>query len=122
MVDTCKNTFRINVTNLIVNLLMTISIAFGILELKDTFSFIDMVAILYAILYEIMMIVAIYAGIRQLNLPEFMEFLENGYVQLLGFILVNLLLIDTSFVGLIIGSVIIAYSLGVTLYLHFRNE
>ncbi len=122
MVDTCKNTFRINVTNLIVNLLMTISIAFGILELKDTFSFIDMVAILYAILYEIMMIVAIYAGIRELNLPEFMEFLENGYVQLLGFILVNLLLIDTSFVGLIIGSVIIAYSLGVTLYLYFRNE
>ena len=122
MVDTCKNTFRINVTNLIVNILMTISIAFGILELKDTFSFIDMVAILYAILYEIMMIVAIYAGIRELNLPEFMEFLENGYVQLLGFILVNLLLIDTSFVGLIIGSVIIAYSLGVTLYLYFRNE
>lgn len=122
MVDTCKNTFRINVTNLIVNLLMTISISFGILELKDTFSFIDMVAILYAILYEIMMIVAIYAGIRELNLPEFMEFLENGYVQLLGFILINLLLIDTSFVGLIIGSVIIAYSLGVTLYLYFRNE
>tara|TARA_B100000886_G_scaffold135768_1_gene91609 strand:+ start:3432 stop:3800 length:369 start_codon:yes stop_codon:yes gene_type:complete len=122
MVDTCKNTFRINVTNLIVNLLMTISIAFGILELKDTFSFIDMVAIIYAILYEIMIIVAIYAGIRQLNLPEFMEFLENGYVQLLGFILINLLLIDTSFIGLIIGSVVIAYSLGVSLYLFFRNE
>ena len=122
MVDTCKNTFRLNITNLIVNLLMTISIAFGILELKDTFSFIDMVAIIYAILYEIMMIVAIYAGIRQLNLPEFMEFLENGYVQLLGFILINLLLIDTSFIGLIIGSVVIAYSLGVSLYLFFRNE
>ena len=122
MVDTCKNTFRINVTNLIVNLLMTISISFGILELKDTFSFIDMVAILYAILYEIMMIVAIYAGIRELNLPEFMEFLENGYVQLLGFILINLLLIDTSFIGLIIGSIIIVYSLGVTVYLYFRNE
>ena len=122
MVDTYKNTFRINITNLIVNLLMTISIAFGILELKDTFSFIDMVAIIYAILYEIMMIVAIYAGIRQLNLPEFMEFLENGYVQLLGFIFINLLLIDTSFIGLIIGSVVIAYSLGVSLYLFFRNE
>ena len=122
MIDTYKNTFRINITNLIVNLLMTISIAFGILELKDTFSFIDMVAIIYAILYEIMMIVAIYAGIRQLNLPEFMEFLENGYVQLLGFILINLLLIDTSFIGLIIGGIIIAYSLGVTLYLYFRNE
>lgn len=122
MVDTCKNTFRLNITNLIVNLLMTISIAFGILELNDTFSFIDMVAIIYAILYEIIMIVAIYAGIRQLNLPEFMEFLENGYVQLLGFILINLLLIDTSFIGLIIGSVVIAYSFGVSLYLFFRNE
>ena len=122
MVDTCKNTFRLNITNLIINLLMTISIAFGILELKETFSFIDMIAIIYAILYEIMMIVAIYAGIRELNLPEFMEFLENGYVQLLGFILINLLLMDTSFVGLVIGSIIIAYSLGVTLYLYFRNE
>ena len=119
---TYKNTLRVNIINLILNLLITISIAFGILELKETFLYIDLVAIIYGIIFEVMMFVTLYASMRQLNVPEFMEFLENGYVQLLGFILINLLLIDTSFIGLIIGSVVIAYSLGVSLYLFFRNE
>ena len=46
-----------------------------------------------------------------------MEFLENGYVQLLGFVLINLLLMDTSLVGLVIGSVIIAYGICLLIYL-----
>ena len=119
---TFKNTFRINILNLIVNLLMTISIVFGIFELKETFSFIELVAIVYAILYEVMMLVITYAGIRELNPPEFMEFLENGYVQILGFILVNLLLMDICLVALIVGSIIIAYSIGLFIYIRYQTE
>ena len=114
---TFKNTFRINSINLIVNLLMVTSVVFGVFELKDTFSFIDLIAVIYSILFQIMMFVVIYASFRELNCPEFMEFLENGYVQILGFITINLLLMDTSFVGLVIGSIIIAYSLGLLLYI-----
>ena len=114
---TFKNTFRINSINLIVNLLMVISVVFGVFELKDTFSFIDLIAVIYSILFQIMMFVVIYASFRELNCPEFMEFLENGYAQILGFITINLLLMDTSFVGLIIGSIIIAYSLGLLIYI-----
>ncbi len=114
---TYKNTFRVNIINLILNLLITISIAFGILELKETFLYIDLVAIIYGIIFEVMMFVTLYASMRQLNVPEFMEFLENGYVQLLGFVLINLLLMDTSLVGLVIGSVIVAYSICLFIYL-----
>ena len=116
MAFTFKNTNKINIINLLLNLSMILSIVFGILDLKETFSFIKMVAIAYAILYEILMFITIYAGFRELNLPESMECLENGYVQQLGFILINLLLIDTSMVGLIVGSVIIASSTGISIY------
>mgnify|MGYP001395480065 CR=1 FL=1 len=119
---TFKNTFRINSINLIVNLLMVISVIFGVFELKNTFSFIDLIAIIYSILFQIMMFVVIYASFRELNCPEFMEFLENGYVQILGFIIINLLLMDTSFVGLVIGSIIIAYSLGLLIYIQRINK
>ena len=119
---TFKNTFRINSINLIVNLLMVISVIFGVFELKNTFSFIDLIAIIYSILFQIMMFVVIYASFRELNCPEFMEFLENGYVQILGFIIINLLLMDTSFVGLVIGSIIIAYSLGLLIYIQSIKE
>tara|TARA_Y100000992_G_C21038212_1_gene383694 strand:- start:70 stop:468 length:399 start_codon:yes stop_codon:yes gene_type:complete len=117
-----KNTFRINLINLIINLLMIISVIFGVFELKNTFSFIDLIAIIYSILFQIMMFVVIYASFRELNCPEFMEFLENGYVQILGFIIINLLLMDTSFVGLVIGSIIIAYSLGLLIYIQRINK
>jgi len=116
MAITFKNTNKINIINLLLNLSMILSIVFGIFELKETFSFIKMVAIAYAILYEILMFITIYAGFRELNLPESMECLENGYVQQLGFILINSLLIDTSMVGLIVGSVIIASSTGISIY------
>ena len=100
---------------------MTLSIVFGIFELKETFSFIKMVAITYAMLYEIMMFIIIYANIRERNPPEFMENMENGYIQVLGFILVNLLLMDTSLVGLIVGSIIIATSTGVSIYVVYKG-
>ena len=100
---------------------MILSIVFGIFELKESFSFIKMVAIAYAILYEILMFITIYAGFREMNIPEFMECLENGYVQLLGLVLINLLLMDTSLVGLIVGSVIIASSMGITIYVVYRG-
>jgi hypothetical protein len=116
MALTFKTPNKINIINLLLNLSMILSIVFGILDLKETFSFIKMVAIAYAILYEILMFITIYAGFRDMNIPEFMDCLENGYVQQLGFILINLLLIDTSMVGLIVGSVIIASSTGVTIY------
>ena len=98
-----------------------LSIVFGIFELKETFSFIKIVAIAYAILYEILMFITIYAGFRDLNIPEFMECFENGYVQLLGFVLINLLLMDTSMVGLIVGSVIIASSTGISIYAAYKG-
>ena len=119
---TFKNTFRINSINLTVNLLMIISVVFGVFELKDTFSYIDLIAVIYSILFQVMMFVVIYASFRELNCPEFMEFLENGYVQILGFIIINLLLMDTSFVGLVIGSIIIAYSLGLLLYIQMIKK
>ena len=121
MTLTFKNTNKINIINLLLNLSMILSIVFGIFELKETFSFIKMVAITYAILYEIIMFITIYAGFRELNLPEFMECLENGYVQLLGFVLINLLLMDTSMVGLIVGSVIIAASIGISIYAAYKE-
>jgi len=121
MALTFKNTNKINIINLLLNLSMILSIVFGIFELKETFSFIKMVAITYAILYEIIMFITIYAGFRELNLPEFMECLENGYVQLLGFVLINLLLMDTSMVGLIVGSVIIAASIGISIYAAYKE-
>ena len=112
-----KNSFRLNLANLILILTMTFSAVFGILELKHTFSYIYMVSIIYGILFQIMMLVILYAGFRELNPPEFLEFLENGYVQLLCFILVNLLLMDTSLVGLIIGSIIVTYSTITLIYI-----
>jgi len=121
MALTFKNTFKINIINLLLNLSMILSIVFGIFELKESFSFIKMVAIAYAILYEILMFITIYAGFREMNIPEFMECLENGYVQLLGLVLINLLLMDTSLVGLIVGSVIIASSMGITIYVVYRG-
>ena len=121
MALTFKNTFKINMINLLLNLAMTLSIVFGIFELKDTFSFIKMVVITYAILYEIMMFIIIYASIRDRNPPEFMENMENGYIQLLGFILINLLLMDTSLIGLIVGSIIIATSIGVSIYVNYKG-
>ena len=121
MAITFKNTNKINIINLLLNLSMILSIVFGILDLKETFSFIKMVAIAYAILYEILMFITIYAGFRELNLPESMECLENGYVQQLGFVLINLLLIDTSMVGLIVGSVIITSSTGITIYAAYKG-
>ena len=121
MAFTFKNTNKINIINLLLNLSMILSIVFGIFELKETFSFIKMVVIVYAILYEILMFITIYAGFRELNLPECMECLENGYVQQLGFVLINLLLIDTSMVGLIVGSVIITSSTGITIYAAYKG-
>lgn len=111
-----KNTFRVNLINLLLNLLMLVSIVFAIFEIKENFSFIEMVSVTYGILYEMMMLVTIYAGIRERNLPEWMEFMENGYVQLLGFILINLLLMDITMVGLIIGSITIVYCFGFVIY------
>ena len=116
MVFTFKNTLKINLINLILNLSMTFSIVFGILELEESFSYTEMVAITYAILYEIIMFIVIYAGIRDRNLPEFMEIFENGYLQLLGFIMINLLLMDTTLVGLVIGSFIITISICISIY------
>ena len=121
MALTFKNTYKINIINLLLNLSMILSIVFGIFELKESFSFIKMVAIAYAILYDILMFITIYAGFREMNLPEFMECFENGYVQLLGFVLINLLLMDTSLVGLIVGSVIIASSTGISIYVVYRG-
>ena len=115
---TFKNTTKINIINLILSLIMTLSAVFGIFQLRETFSFIDMIAIIYGIVFQIFMIIVTYAGIRQLNPPEFMEFLENGNVQLIGFLVINLLLIDTSFVGLIVSSVMIVYSIGAFIYIH----
>lgn len=111
-----KNTFRVNLINLLLNLLMLVSIVFAIFEIKENFSFIEMVSVTYGILYEIIMFATIYAGIRERNLPEWMEFMENGYVQLLGFILINLLLMDITMVGLIIGSITILYCIGFVIY------
>jgi hypothetical protein len=122
MALTLKNTVKINVMNLIASLIMIISIAFGVNELNKNFIFIDMIAITYAILFEVMIIAAIYAGLRELCLPEFMEFLENGFVQQLGFLLINLLLIDTSFEGLIISSIIIGYTFILFLYTYLSNN
>ena len=116
MVFTFKNTLKINLINLILNLSMTFSIVFGIFELEDSFSYTEMVAITYAILYEMLMFIVIYAGIRDRNLPEFMENFENGYLQLLGFILINLLLMETTLVGLIVGSIIITSSIFISIY------
>ena len=116
-----KNTFRVNLINLLLNLLMLVSIVFAIFEIKKEFSFIETVVVTYGILYEIMMLVTIYAGIRERNLPEWMEFMENGYVQLLGFILINLLLMDITMVGLIIGSITIAYCIGFIIYKFYNN-
>ena len=113
---TFKNTTKINIINLILSLIMTLSAVFGIFQLKETFSFIDMIALIYGMVFQILMIIVTYAGIRQLNPPEFMEFLENGNVQLFGFLIINLLLIDTSFVGLIVSSVMILYSIGAFIY------
>ena len=113
---TFKNTTKINIINLILSLIMTLSAVFGIFQLKETFSFIDMIALIYGMVFQIFMIIVTYAGIRQLNPPEFMEFLENGNVQLFGFLVINLLLIDTSFVGLIVSSVMILYSIGAFIY------
>ena len=59
MTLTFKNTNKINIINLLLNLSMILSIVFGIFELKETFSFIKMVAITYAILYEIIMFITI---------------------------------------------------------------
>ena len=114
-----KNTFLINVTNFVFTILMILSVVFGIFELKEIFSFIELVAIFYCILFQIMMLAVVYSGLRELNLPEFMEFFENGYVQQLGFILINLLMIDTSLVGLVVGCITIAYSLGIIIYFTF---
>lgn len=116
---TIKNTTKINIINLILTLIMTLSAVFGIFQLKETFSFIDMIAMIYGMVFQIFMIIVTYAGIRQLNPPEFMEFLENGNVQLFGFLVINLLLIDTSFVGLIVSSVMIAYSIGAFIYVNW---
>ena len=116
MVFTFKNTLKINLINLILNLSMTFSIVFGILELEESFSYTEMVAITYAILYEIIMFIVIYAGIRDRNLPEFMEIFVNGYLQLLGFIMINLLLMDTTLVGLVIASFIITFSICISIY------
>ena len=115
---TIKNTTKINIINLILSLIMTLSAVFGIFQLKETFSFIDMIALIYGMLFQIFMIIVTYAGIRQLNPPEFMEFLENGNVQLFGFLVINLLLIDTSFVGLIVSSVMILYSILAFIYVN----
>lgn len=114
---TFKNTTKINIINLILSLIMTLSAVFGIFQLRETFSFIDMIALIYGMVFQIFMIIVTYAGIRQLNPPEFMEFLENGNVQLIGFLVINLLLIDTSFVGLIVSSVMIVYSIGAFIYI-----
>lgn len=111
-----KNSFRINIINLILNLLMIVSSVFTIFEIKEQFEFIELVVVVYSILYEIVMFVTIYAGILERNLPEFLEFMENGYVQLLGFVLINLLLMDLSLASLIIGSLILAYSIIFTIY------
>jgi len=116
MVLSFKNSYKINIINLLLNLSMTLSIVFGVFELKETFSYIKMVAIGYAILYEILIFIAIYAGLKEMNLPECIDIFENGYIQLLGFILINLLLMDTSLVGLIVGSIIIAISMGISIY------
>ena len=118
---TFKNNFKINIINLLLNLSMILSIVFGIFELKETFSFIKMVAITYAILYELLMFITIYAGLRERNIPEFMEYFENGYIQLLGFILINLLLIDTSLIGMIVGCFIITTSMGVSIYVTYKG-
>tara|TARA_E500000178_G_C16942257_1_gene717019 strand:- start:153 stop:524 length:372 start_codon:yes stop_codon:yes gene_type:complete len=111
-----KNSFRINIINLILNLLMIVSSVFTIFEIKEQFEFIELVVVVYSILYEIVMFVTIYAGILERNLPEFLEFMENGYVQILGFVLINLLLMDLSLVSLIIGSLILTYSIIFTIY------
>lgn len=117
-----KNSFRINIINLIVNLLMIVSSVFTIFEIKEQFEFIELVVVVYSILYEIVMFVTIYAGILERNLPEFLEFMENGYVQILGFVLINLLLMDLSLVSLIIGSLILTYSIIFTIYNFCTNK
>ena len=117
-----KNSFRINIINLILNLLMIVSSVFTIFEIKEQFEFIELVVVVYSILYEIVMFVTIYAGILERNLPEFLEFMENGYVQILGFVLINLLLMDLSLVSLIIGSLILTYSIIFTIYNFCTNK
>ena len=101
---------------------MIVSSVFTIFEIKEQFEFIELVVVVYSILYEIVMFVTIYAGILERNLPEFLEFMENGYVQILGFVLINLLLMDLSLVSLIIGSLILTYSIIFTIYNFCTNK
>ena len=119
---TYKNSFRVNILNLFINSIMIISIVYAVLELKNIFLFIELVAVFYAILFEIMMLIILYAGIRQLNPPEFLEFLENGYVQLFGFIFINLLLMDICLVSLVVGSIIIFYSICMFLFISYQTR
>lgn len=122
MVISKKNNFKINVINLILSLLLVVPIVYGIIQLKKDFIFSDLIAIIYSTCFHIMILIVIYASLRELNPPEFLEFLENSYIQLLGFILISLLLIDTSIVGLIVGCIIITLVLGEFIYIYkFMN-
>ena len=115
---TKKNNLRVNIVNLVLSLLMVVPIVYCIFKLKNDFIFSDFIAALYSTIFHFMMIIIIYTSIRQLSPPEWMEFLENTYVQLVGFILTNLLLIDTSLVGTIVGSIIIFLVLGESIYVY----
>lgn len=112
-----KNNFKFNVINLVLTLSILPSIAYCILELKEDFSLLIFIVTMYSLIHQIFMYIVIYASFRQRNLPEFLEFLENTNIQLVSLILINLLLIDTSLIGLIIGCIEIIASISLLVYL-----
>ena len=112
----------VNLLNFISSVLICISVIYGFIELEVNFIFTNLIALIYSCFSIIVLVIVSIAGFRGLHPPEILDPFENHYVQLLLIVFTNLLYMGTSFTGLIIGSILLFYTLCISTYLKFFHQ
>ena len=72
---------------------MGIAVVYGFIDLKKTFIFTNMIALVYSLVSIVVMCIVSIAGIRELHPPEILDSFENHYIQLLLILFTTLLYI-----------------------------
>ncbi len=111
-----------NISNFLVCILMIVVIGYGFNDLGTTFSFLNLVILIYTCVFVLAYSIVCVASLRDMHPPEILDFMENKYVQLFLLVIINFLLIGIHLVGTIIGCINIFYAIVHTVHLKLKTK
>ena len=112
----------INILNLLSCILISISAIYGFMELEINFVFTNLIALIYTCVSALILVITSIAGLRGLHPPEILDSFENHYMEFALIVFTSLLFIGTSFTGMIMGIILVCYSLIISAYIKFYHK